>query len=36
VLTSTVWAEGVVEVPEGNRVEPGDTILFYSFADLLY
>jgi molybdopterin molybdotransferase len=36
VLTSTVWAEGVVEVPEGSRVEPGDTILFYSFADLLY
>jgi molybdopterin molybdotransferase len=36
VLTSTVWAEGVVEIPEGNRVEPGDTILYYPFSDLLY
>ncbi|MDH3317456.1 MAG: molybdopterin molybdotransferase MoeA [Gammaproteobacteria bacterium] len=36
VLTSTVWAEGVVEIPEGARVESGDTILFYPFADLLY
>jgi molybdopterin molybdotransferase len=36
VLTSTVWAEGVVEIPEGARVEPGDTILYYPFSDLLY
>lgn len=36
VLTSTVWAEGVVEIPEGTRVARGDTILFYSFSDLLY
>ena len=36
VLTSTVWAEGVVEVPEGNAIEPGDTILFYPFAELLH
>ncbi len=35
VLTSTVWAEGVVEIPEGTKVEPGDTILYYPFADLL-
>ncbi len=36
VLTSTVWAEGVVEIPEGNQVKPGDTILYYPFSDLLY
>jgi molybdopterin molybdotransferase len=36
VLTSTVWAEGVVEIPEGVKVAPGDTILYYSFSDLLY
>ncbi|HSS64268.1 MAG TPA: gephyrin-like molybdotransferase Glp [Gammaproteobacteria bacterium] len=36
VLTSTVWAEGVVEIPEGIQVAPGDTILFYPFSDLLY
>lgn len=36
VLTSTVWAEGVVEIPEGTKVARGDTILFYPFADLLY
>ena len=36
VLTSTVWAEGVVEIPEGVKIQPGDTILYYSFADLLY
>ncbi len=36
VLTSTVWAEGMVEIPEGTKVEPGDTILYYPFADLLY
>lgn len=36
VLTSTVWAEGVVEIPEGARVEPGDTIFYYPFGDLLY
>lgn len=35
VLTSTAWAEGVVEIPEGNAVDPGDTILFYPFAELL-
>ena len=35
VLTSTVWAEGVVEIPEGNTVDAGDTILFYPFAELL-
>ncbi len=36
VLTSTVWAEGVVEILEGTKVAPGDTIFFYPFADLLY
>ncbi len=36
VLTSTVWAEGMVEIPEGTQIETGDTILFYAFADLLY
>jgi len=35
VLTSTVWADGLVEIREGNTVEPGDLVSYYSFAGLL-
>jgi molybdopterin molybdotransferase len=36
VLTSTVWADGLVEIREGETVEPGDLVPYYSFAELLY
>lgn len=35
VLTSTVWADGLVEIREGETVEPGDAVPYYSFAELL-
>jgi molybdopterin molybdotransferase len=35
VLTSAVWADGVVEIREGDTVEPGDLVPYYSFAELL-
>ena len=35
VLTSTVWADGLVEIREGDTVEPGDLVPYYSFAELL-
>ncbi len=35
VLTSTVWADGLVEIREGETVEPGDLVPYYSFAELL-
>ncbi len=36
VLTSTVWADGLVEIREGDTVEPGDLVPYYSFAELLF
>ncbi len=36
VLTSTVWADGLVEIREGETVERGDLVPYYSFAELLY
>lgn len=36
VLTSAVWADGLVEIREGRTVEPGDLVPYYSFAELLY
>ena len=36
VLTSTVWADGLVEIGEGDTVEPGDLVPYYSFAELLF
>ncbi len=36
VLTSTVWADGLVEIREGKTVEPGDLVPYYSFAELLF
>ncbi len=35
VLTSTVWAEGFVEVPEGTVVQRGDTVNYYLLENLL-
>ena len=35
VLTSTVWADGLVVIREGDTVEPGDLVPYFSFAELL-
>lgn len=35
VLTSAVWAQGLVEIPEGTTVAPGDGVDYLSFRDLL-
>ena len=32
VLTSTVWADGFVEIPEGHTVKSGDTVDYLPFA----
>ena len=36
VLSSTTWAEGLVDLPEGARIRPGDRVAYYSFVDLLH
>ncbi len=35
VLTSTVWADGLVEVPEGMPIHRGETVKFLPFTGLL-
>ncbi len=35
VLSSACWADGLAEVPENSRVSPGDTVVFYSFDELV-
>lgn len=35
VLTSTVWADGLVEVPEGMPIHRGETVKFLPFSGLL-
>jgi len=35
VLTSVTWAHGLVDLPEGTTVEPGDTVTYLAFSDLL-
>ncbi len=35
VLTSAVWADGLVDIPEGAVIRPGDPVAYYSFTDLL-
>ena len=35
VLTSTVWADGLVEVPEGTPIHRGETVKFLPFTGLL-
>ena len=34
VLTSAVWADGLVDIPEGALVRPGDPVSYYSFTEL--
>jgi molybdopterin molybdotransferase len=35
VLTSTHWADGLVDNPAGTTIAPGDTVRFISIAELL-
>lgn len=35
VLTSTVWANGLVEIPENTTVQKGETVRFIPFSSLL-
>ncbi len=35
VLTSTVWADGLVDNPPGTTIAPGDTVRFVALSDLL-
>jgi molybdopterin molybdotransferase len=35
VLTSAAWAHGLVELPEGTVLEPGDPVRYLPFAELL-
>ncbi len=35
VLSSVVWAEGLVEIPENSTIKKGDDVSYLSFADLL-
>nr|WP_256081834.1 gephyrin-like molybdotransferase Glp [Massilia sp. YIM B04103] len=36
VLTSTVWADGVIDNPPGNLIRAGDPVRFIPFSELLY
>ena len=36
VLSSTVWAEGLVEIPEGRVIQQGQLISFLSFTELFH
>ncbi len=36
VLTSTVWGDGLVDNPPGQVIQPGDTVHFLPFSELLY
>ncbi|MDD5175604.1 MAG: molybdopterin molybdotransferase MoeA [Sterolibacterium sp.] len=36
VLTSTVWADGLIDNPPGNSIRRGDLVSFLPFSDLLY
>ncbi len=35
ILTSTVWADGVVDNPAGTTIAPGDTVRYLPFSELL-
>ena len=35
VLTSAVWGDGLIDNPGGQTIEPGDTVRFIPFAELL-
>jgi molybdopterin molybdotransferase len=34
VLTSTVWADGLIDCPPGQAIERGDMVRFIPFASL--
>lgn len=36
VLTSTVWGDGLIDNPPGKVIEPGDSVRFIPFNELLY
>ncbi len=36
VLTSTVWADGLVDNPPGNPIAAGDVVRFIPFSELMY
>lgn len=36
VLTSTVWADGLIDNPPGRAIERGDSVRFLPFSELLY
>ncbi len=33
VMRSVAWADGLVEIPESTRIQPGDTVRFLPFAE---
>jgi len=35
VLTSTVWGDGLIDNPPGQAIQPGDTVHFIPFSELL-
>lgn len=35
VLTSVVWGDGLVDVPPGHTIAPGDTVQFIAFSEVL-
>ena len=35
VLASTVWADGLVEIPEHTTIKPGDRVAYLAFSQLL-
>jgi molybdopterin molybdotransferase len=35
VLTSAVWADGLIDNPPGTTIAPGDMVNFLSFKDLM-
>jgi len=35
VLTSTVWADGLADIPAGHAVQRGDTLRFLAFDSLV-
>ncbi len=36
VLSSVAWADGLIEIPPGRVIQPGDPVEFMPFADLLH
>jgi molybdopterin molybdotransferase len=36
VLTSTVWADGLIDNPPNHRIEAGERVRFLPFSELLY